>query len=132
MAALDTNVLLRYLLQDDLEQTALARRLFRKCIGAGEALYVPVSVFLEIEWVLRANFGLSKADVMDTMKLLLDAQELTFELEGAVEVALLLYQENSVDFSDCLHVALAAQAGEQPLWSFDRKAAKLVGAKLLA
>jgi len=132
MAALDTNVLLRYLLQDDLEQTALARRLFRKCIGAGEALYVPVSVFLEIEWVLRANFGLSKADVMGTMKLLLDAQELTFELEGAVEVALLLYQENSVDFSDCLHVALAAQAGEQPLWSFDRKAAKLVGAKLLA
>jgi len=132
MAALDTNVLLRYLLQDDLEQTALARRLFRKCIGAGEALYVPVSVFLEIEWVLRANFGLSKADVMDTMKFLLDAQELTFELEGAVEVALLLYQENSVDFSDCLHVALAAQAGEQPLWSFDRKAAKLVGAKLLA
>ncbi len=90
MAALDTNVLLRFLFQDDMEQTALARRFFRKCLGAGQALYVPITVFLELEWVLRANFGMPKADVLNTMNQLLSAQELTFELEGAVELALLL------------------------------------------
>jgi len=46
-------------------------------------------------------------------------------------VALLLYRKGSADFADCVHIALAAQVGEQPLWTFDKKAAKLAGAQLL-
>jgi predicted nucleic acid-binding protein len=53
------------------------------------------------------------------------------ESEGALELALLLYEENSADYSDCVHVALAAQPGEQPMWTFDKATAKLDGAKLL-
>jgi predicted nucleic acid-binding protein len=49
-----------------------------------------------------------------------------------LEVALARYRDSSADFSDCVHVALAAQAGEEPLWTFDKKAAKVDGAKLLA
>ena len=63
MAALDTNILVRFLIDDDDDdaaQLAAARRLIRRCITAGETLFVPVTVALEIEWVLRSSFGFDK------------------------------------------------------------------------
>jgi predicted nucleic-acid-binding protein len=131
MAALDTNVLVRFLVEDDVVQLALAKRLIRRCIREGQTLYVSVSVSLELEWVLRSNFGFAKDEVVLALAHLLSAAELSFESEGALELALLLYKENSANYSDCVHVALAAHAGEQPMWTFDRAAAKLDGAKLL-
>lgn len=131
MAALDTNVLVRFLVQDDPGQLAAARRLIRRTIAAGETLFVPVTVTIELEWVLRASFGFAKADIVRTLSQLLSSIELQFESESAVEVALLQYQKGAADFSDCLHAGLAAAAGEQPLWTFDRTAAKVAGAQLL-
>ena len=64
--------------------------------------------------------------------LLLSTAELSFESERALEVALQLFRKGSADFADCLHVALATQAGEQPLWTFDKAAARISGAQLLA
>ena len=132
MAALDTNILVRFLVEDDAAQLAAARRLIRKCVNAGETLFVPVTVSLELEWVLRSSFGFSKSVVIQTLAQLLASIELSFESEGALEVALVLYGQSTVDFSDCLHIALSSRAGESPLWTFDRAASKLEGARLLA
>ena len=132
MAALDTNLLVRFLVEDDAAQLAAARRLIRKCVNAGETLFVPVTVSLELEWVLRSSFGFSKSVVIQTLAQLLASIELSFESEGALEVALVLYGQSSVDFSDCLHIALSSRAGESPLWTFDRAASKLEGARLVA
>ena len=131
MPALDTNVLVRYIVQDDAAQFAAAKRLIRRCVAEGSALFVPVTVVLEFEWVLRSSFEFGKDDVLMTLSSLFSAAELNFESERALEVALQLFREGSVDFADCLHIALAAQAGEQPLWTFDRGAAKVSGARLL-
>jgi len=131
MAALDTNILVRYLVLDNAAQLAAARKLIRKAVSAGETLFVPVTVALELEWVLRSSFGFGKPEVTLTLSQLLSSVELSFESEGAIEVALALYQQGSADFSDCLHVALARSAGEQPLWTFDKVAAKVDGARLL-
>ena len=62
---------------------------------------------------------------------LLSAAELTFESERALEVALHLYRDGSADFADCLHIALAAQARELPLWTFDKRAGKISGAQTI-
>jgi predicted nucleic-acid-binding protein len=132
MPALDTNVLVRYVVEDDQAQLVAAKRLIGRCVGEGLALFVPVTVVLELEWVLRSNFGFAKDDVLLTMSSLFSAAELTFESERALEVALQLFRKGSADFADCLHVALATQAGEQPLWTFDKGAAKVSGAQLLA
>ena len=132
MAALDTTLLIRFLVEDDAAQLAAARRLIRKCVNAGETLFVPVTVSLELEWVLRSSFGFSKSIVIQTLAQLLASIELSFESEGALEVALVLYGQSTVDFSDCLHIALSSRAGESPLWTFDRAASKLEGARLLA
>ena len=132
MPALDTNVLIRYLVQDDEPQLAVARRLIRKCVAEGQTLFVPVTVALEVEWVLRASFEYGKDEVVEALSSLLSAAELSFESEQALEVALQLYRNGAADFADCLHIALVAQAGEPPLWTFDKRAAKVSGAQLLA
>ena len=129
MPALDTNALVRYVVEDDVAQLAAAKRLIRKCVSEGQTLFVPVTVTLELEWVLRASFEYAKDEVMVVLSSLLSAAELTFESERALEVALQLYRKGPADFADCLHIALAAQAGELPLWTFDKRAAKVNGAQ---
>jgi predicted nucleic-acid-binding protein len=131
MPALDTNVLVGYVVEDDAAQLAVARRLISRCVRQGLALFVPVTVVLELEWVLRSNFAFPKDDVLLTLSSLLSAAELSFESEQALELALQLFRKGSADFADCLHIALATQAGEQPLWTFDKGAAKVSGAQLL-
>ena len=131
MAALDTNVLVRYLVQDDDRQLAVARKLVLAAVRAGETLYVPITVLLELEWVLRSSFGFEKEQIVATLSSLLASVELSFESEAAAEIALALYQRGQADFSDCVHVALAHAAGQSPLWTFDRAASKLDGAKAL-
>ena len=132
MAALDTNILVRFLVEDDARQLAAAKRLIRQCIASGKSLCVPITVSLELEWVLRANFEFGKAEVIGTISQLLSSIELSFESEGALESALVLYGQGSADFSDCLHVALASAAAQQPLWTFDKAASKVAGARLLS
>ncbi|HWI10115.1 MAG TPA: type II toxin-antitoxin system VapC family toxin [Burkholderiaceae bacterium] len=131
MAALDTNVLVRFLVRDDAAQLAAAKRLIRRCIAEGQTLFVPLTVSLELEWVLRSSFGFGKDEVIRALSQLLSAAELSFESEAALEFALSRYQEGAADYADCLHLALAVQAGAQPLWTFDRAASKLAGARLL-
>ncbi len=131
MPALDTNVLVRYVVQDDSGQLAAAKRLIERCVGEGQSLFVPVTVTLELEWVLRASFGYLKDNVLQVLSNLFSAAELAFESERALEVALHLYREGTADFADCLHIALSTAAGEQPLWTFDKSAAKVIGAQLL-
>ena len=128
MAALDTNVLVRFVVQDDAVQGKTAPRLIRSGVQAGSPLFVPVTVLLELEWVLRSAFGFDKAAVPHTLFQLLGSFELSFESESAVEAAVEQHERRTADFADCLHAALAGQAGEQPLWTFDKAAAKVEGA----
>ena len=131
MPALDTNVLVRHVVQDDSGQFADAKRLIARCVREGQSLFVPVTVTLELEWVLRASFGFARDEVLQVLSNLFSAAELSFESERALEVALHLYRKGTADFADCLHIGLAAEAGEQPLWTFDKRAAKVIGAQLI-
>ena len=132
MAALDTNVLVRYLVQDDKAQLAAASKLIQSALAAGETLFIPITVTLELEWVLRSCFQFSKQQVTNTLSSLFATTELKFESESVAEICLELYKKSNADFSDCMHIALAHTADQKPLWTFDRAAAKVAGAKLLA
>ncbi|MBC7940106.1 MAG: type II toxin-antitoxin system VapC family toxin [Chitinophagaceae bacterium] len=131
MAALDTNVLVRFVVQDHAAQGAAAARLIRHAVESGLPLFVPVTVLLELEWVLRSVFRFDKSSVLQAMRRLLGSFELVFESESAVEIALETYEVSRADFADCLHAALAGAASETPLLTFDKVAAKVDGAKLL-
>ncbi|MBN9430472.1 MAG: type II toxin-antitoxin system VapC family toxin [Burkholderiales bacterium] len=131
MPALDTNVLVRYIVQDDLAQFAAAQKLIRRCVDEQLTLFVPITVTLELEWVLRSNYALTKDETIRVLSELFSAEELSFESDRALEVALDLYRDKAADFADCVHIALAVQAGEQQLWTFDKNASKTPGAQLL-
>jgi predicted nucleic-acid-binding protein len=131
VAALDTNVLIRFLVQTDLAQSAAVKALIEELLHQGDVLFVPVSVSLELEWVLRASFEFDKQAVLHALSSLLSAAELHFESEAALEDALEQYGQTSADYADCLHAALAAKAGCGPMWTFDKRAIKLDGAQLL-
>ncbi len=129
MAAIDTNVLVRFLVRSESEQAAASIDLIRRSVAAGEALFVPITVALELEWVLRSMYGFPKAEISRSFGRLLAANELAFQHEAALEFALLLWQAERAHFSDCVHVALAADAGQTPMWTFDKAASKLAGAR---
>lgn len=131
MAALDTNVLVRFLIQDDARQGFQARQLVDAALTRGETLFVPITVLLELEWVLRSNFEFPKDQIIVTLSSLLSAKELVFESEATAEVALELFRQSKADFADCIHIALAHAAGQGPLWTFDKAASRVQGASLI-
>lgn len=131
MASVDTNVLVRLLAADDPAQLQAARSCVQRAVRAGESLYVPLSVVLELEWVLRSCYQYSKERMTATLGALLETRELEFQDEATVERALQAYRQNRVDFAECLHLACAISAGESPLLTFDRGAINLKGIKLL-
>jgi len=126
--SLDTNVLVRFLVADDPRQHRIA---VETIAGATEELFIPMSVTVELEWVLRSRYGLDKSDIIEVFAKLLESRDVEFQTEAAVEVAINLYQEHNVDFADCLHIATAFNEVATPFFTFDRKASKLHGAELL-
>lgn len=131
MPSLDTNVLIPLLAADDARQSAHAKAVMQRAARTGENLFVPLTVVLELEWVLRSRYEYTKERVLATLSSLLDTRELVFQDEAAVEHALAYYRHNRVDFAECLHLGCAAAAGRLPLMTFDRAAARVEGAKLL-
>lgn len=132
MAALDTNVLVRWLTNDDAAQCAAVARLFDDAIGQGVRLFVTTTVMLELEWVLRSRYRYDKPQVLAALNALLDVTELEFQTEPTLEQALWLFkQTGSRDFADCLHIALVSQVSQGPLLTFDERAARIAGAQLL-
>jgi len=131
VGSLDTNVLVRLIVRDDEAQAVLVARLLDRQVRRSESLWVPVTVMLELEWVLRSRYKFAKAEVIRTLSSLLTTMELVFESEGALEQALASYEEGGADFGEYLHLALAEYGLALPFWTFDAKASKVVGAKLL-
>lgn len=127
--SVDTNILVRLVAQDDAGQALAVDRLFARYAKKGETLLVPVTVVLELEWVLRSKLKQTKAQVLATLDALLTVVELSFESEDAVEQALVDYQEGNADFGECLHLALARKCRALPFYTFDKKASKTLGAK---
>lgn len=131
MPTLDTNVLVRLLVGDDADQARVAADAVGRAARNADPLFVPLSVVLELEWVLRSNYGYSKAQVSATLSALLETRELEFHDESAVERALHYFREGAADFAECLHLGCAAAAERLPLLTFDRRAGRLPGAKAL-
>ena len=131
MAGLETNLLVRWLLEDDEEQTARTQRLFRVARANQATLFVPGTVVLELEWVLLSRYRIDKATVLQTFTALLETQELDFQMEAGLERALHLYRQGAAEFADCMHAGLCSAGGNGPLLTFDQKAARLPDVQLL-
>jgi predicted nucleic-acid-binding protein len=125
---IDTNVVVRLVVSDDAEQTRRARRLVDQALGRDEPVLVSLLVLLESEWVLRSRYGFSRDSLLSIFRALLEARELSFEDEPALEEALFHWKDSACGFSDCLIAAHNRQIGCRATATFDGKAARLPGA----
>ncbi len=116
MLAVDTNVVVRYLTNDDTTQAARARRLFTH-----NDVFVPLTVLLETEWVLRGVFGFEAADLVPALRGLAGLPRVTIESPETASTAL-DWAEHGFDFADALH--LAAAVAHDGFVSFDKALAR--------
>ena len=127
MVGIDTNVVVRLVVADDAEQTRRARKLVDQALARDEAVLVSLLVLLESEWVLRSRYGFSREILLAVFRALLQARELSFEDEPALEEALFRWKDSACEFSDCLITAHNRRIGCRATATFDFKAARLPG-----
>lgn len=132
MIGLDTNVLIRYLDQDDPIQSATASRFVETQLSAQQQGHVSLVCLAELVWVLRTRYQAKRGEVVTTLETLLTDKRLKIQIENAVWLALDEYDLDNVDFADALIVALDREYGCSHTVTFDRKVTKLERMVLLA
>jgi len=101
MIGLDTNVLLRYLLQDDEVQGEKAARAIGQAAARKETLFISVVVLCKAVWVLESGYGYRKADIVGVLDELFETGGFEIEQRDLVRLALDDYRANKADFADC-------------------------------
>jgi len=126
MIALDTNVLVRYIVQDDKEQARKAAKAIEALTPESPA-FISCIVLCEINWVLQSAYGISKQERLKALQGILSVAVFTIERLNACLKALKHYETGQADFSDYLIRHIALQEGFDTVLSFDRKAQKAAG-----
>ena len=130
MIGLDTNVLVRYIMQDDARQSALATRLVES-LSVESPGFVPLVSVMELAWVLSSAYALDRGQVVQAFESLLRTKEIAVERAEIVWKALRVFRTANADFADCLIERSAAVAGCDRTMTFDRGAAKSCGMTLV-
>jgi predicted nucleic-acid-binding protein len=127
MIGLDTNILVRYLTQDDPLQSGKATDLIERRLTEEAPGFVSVVAMAEIAWVLERAYHLADANIAEAIERILQADALVVESEQEVFIAMTALQEGRGTFADALIGALADRAGCSGTLTFDRKALRLPG-----
>lgn len=125
MIGLDTNVLIRYLMQDDRKQFARAEQLVTSAIKHKTVLHITSIVLCEVVWVLHYNYELSREEIIQFLGKLLHAEQIEVEERQLALSAFHEYQNSQADFADCLIGLTNQSLGCTTTYTFDKKAAKL-------
>jgi|SRR5580658_546272 predicted nucleic-acid-binding protein len=120
MRAVDTNVLIRFVMKDDPLQTGAARRFLEECRTTREHVFITVPVVCELVWVLDRVFGQTKAEIVGALERFLDLALFQFDQEGAIRRGLAQYRRGRADLADYLIGELSAQAECRDTVTFDR------------
>lgn len=130
LTGLDTNILVRFLVQDDVGQAKAAQDLIATFTQA-EPGFVCREVLVELVWVLERAYDLPRDDIAQALDGLLESRELVVEAVDHAAIATDRYRKGGPGFADQM-IALAGQgAGCRETVTFDRKAAGLPGMRLL-
>lgn len=131
MIGLDTNVLVRYIAQDDPEQSAKATRIVEQDLTEANPGFVSVVAMTETVWVLERAYGLSDQKIASVVEAMLQTDVLSIECEQEVFAGAVALKEGRGSFADALIGALGEKAGCSCTLTFDRKASRLAGFALL-
>jgi predicted nucleic-acid-binding protein len=124
MIGFDTNVLLRYLTQDDPVQSPRATDIIERRLTEEEPGFVSLVCILEIAWVLGSLYKRSREDIANHIEMILAADTLEVQNEQEVYQAVIALRSGSGSFEDALIGALGAWRGCSAILTFDKNAAK--------
>ena len=131
MTGLDTNIIVRYLAQDDPAQSPKASRLIEKRLTEDNPGFVSVVAIVEIAWVLERAYGLTDAEIAAAIESMLQTDVLVLEHEQEVFTAMIALKSGLGSFADALISALGISAGCGRTLTFDRRAVRIPGFDLL-
>jgi len=131
MTGLDTNVLVRYIAQDDPKQSPQATRLI-EALTTDAPGYVSVISVVELVWVLTGCYSSTKNEICEVLETLLRTKEIVVAHADTVWKALRVYRDGKTDFADCLIERSANEAGCSHTATFDRDAAKHCGMQMIS
>ena len=136
MNGLDTNILIRYLTQDDPIQSPKAteiieRRFTREHPGLISPFFISLVTMAEVVWVLGSVYALADREIADTVERMLQADTLVVQNEQQVFTAMVALRQGWDGFADALIGALGTWAGCDSTLTFDKKALRLAGFELL-
>lgn len=130
MIGLDTNVLVRYIMQDDAKQAAKATELIENLSAETPGFVTLVSV-VELVWVLSSSYQLDRSQLVQVLEVLLRSKQLLVDQAEHVVRALRAYSAGTADFADCLIERTASAAGCSKTMTFDTAAAKTAGMTMI-
>lgn len=132
MIGIDTNILVRLIVADEPRQTAAARDFIHDRCTPDDPGYISNVVLAEVAWILARGYGYSRNDIADAIERMMEIAQLQVESSTDVAAALVDYRQGPAGFTDCLIGHLNRTAECTHTITFDHKAAKLPGFKLLA
>lgn len=130
MIGLDTNVLVRYIMQDDAKQAAKATKLIEG-LTANEPGFIALVSVVELVWVLSSCFELNREQIVQALDVVLRSKQLVVDHAEHVARALRAYGTGNADFADCLIERTAVAAGCARTMTFDIAASKTAGMTLI-
>lgn len=125
MIGLDTNILLRYITNDDAAQAKAAEALIASRCSREQPGFISTSVLVELLWSLSSGYGYSRDDLQKVMSELIEAQEFRLEQFDLVVEAFTDWQSSSAGYTDILLGLINAQNGCETTYTFDRRASAL-------
>ncbi len=132
MIGLDTNVLVRYLAQDDARQSAIASRLIENTLTEDVPGFVSAIVLVETVWVMEDLYDAERGRVATIVEGLLRARTVIVEDAEIAWRAVEIFRGGRADFADCMIRAFATSAGSEIVYTFDKVAARDAGMTLLS
>ena len=127
MIGLDTNVVVRYLAQDDPVQSAKATQIFERRLTEQVPGFISLVTMVETVWVLDTVYGLTAREIAQAVERMLQADTLLIQNEQEVFTAVVSLKSGRGSFADALVVAMGAWAGCGSTLTFDRKAGRIQG-----
>jgi predicted nucleic-acid-binding protein len=128
---LDTNILVRYLTQDDPKHAALANHLIEQTLTAAQPGFVSTVALVELVWVLESGYQCDRSKVAEVLERLLRAKTIVVEHAEVAWQSTRIFATTKSDFADCVIARTGHANGCDSTLTFDRTAAKGAGMQLL-
>jgi len=119
MIGLDTNILIRYLTQDDPEQSKKATREIEDGLNAGDEFFIADIVLCELVWVLESAYGYDRKEIVPVVERILRTKQFQFQNKDLLWQSLSDYQNRKGDFADHLIGRVGHKAGCREILTFD-------------